>query len=82
MRLRLRVEKVNKAFKTQKLVYVTGLNLETGKYIKGFTSAKKENFIKVLKLSKETKSSIVVSVITNEKGFIFINPGNQEINEA
>lgn len=82
MRIRLKVDKVNMAFKTKNLVYVAGMNLETSKYIKGFTHVKKEKFIEVLKLSQQTGSSVVVVVATNAKGFTFINPGNQELNEA
>lgn len=82
MVIRLKVEKVNTAFKTKKLVYVTGLNLENGKHLKGYAQSSRTKFIEVLKLSKQTKSSVVVAVNTTGKGFTFINPGNQEINEA
>lgn len=82
MIIRFKVEKVNKAFKTKKLVYVTGQNLETGKHLKGFVLSAKVNFIAVLKKAKETNKQVIVSVSKTEDGFVFINAGNQEINEA
>lgn len=82
MVIRLKVEKVNTAFATKKLVWVAGINLETGKRVKGYTISVKSKFIDTLKKAKEAKKYVVVSVTQQKDGFIFINPGNQEINEA